>query len=95
MTGSRLLKPEEVAEYLGVSRRAVMNWLRAGRIRGVKVGRFWRVRPEDLEAFLEKSSEHDEEPLTKEDFEAIQQALEDIKAGRCITLEEYEQGKRL
>jgi len=48
----RLLRPEEVAELLQVSRRTVVRWLKEGRLKGVRVGRLWRVREEDLEMFL-------------------------------------------
>lgn len=48
----RLLRPEEVAELLQVSRRTVVRWLKEGRLKGVRVGRLWRVRPEDLEKFF-------------------------------------------
>jgi len=48
----RLLRPEEVAEMLQVSRRTVVRWLKEGILKGVRVGRLWRVRPEDLEKFL-------------------------------------------
>ncbi len=48
----KLLSPEQVAEILGVSQKMVRDWLRAGRIKGVKLGRIWRVREQDLEAFL-------------------------------------------
>ena len=48
----RLLRPEEVAEMLQVSRRTVVRWLKERRLKGVRVGRLWRVREEDLEAFL-------------------------------------------
>jgi excisionase family DNA binding protein len=48
----KLLSPEEVAEILGVSPKMVRDWLRAGRIKGIKLGRIWRVRESDLEAFI-------------------------------------------
>lgn len=48
----KLLSPEEVAEVLGVSQKMVRDWLRAGRIKGLKLGRIWRVRESDLEAFI-------------------------------------------
>ncbi len=41
-----------VAEYLGVSRRTVYNKVRSGNLPAVKVGRLWRVRRSDLEAWL-------------------------------------------
>ncbi|HEY8424605.1 MAG TPA: helix-turn-helix domain-containing protein [Limnochordales bacterium] len=48
----RLLTPEEVADTLRVTRRTVYEWLRTGRLRGLKAGPFWRIRPEDLDRFL-------------------------------------------
>jgi len=47
-----LLTPEQVAERLQVKERTVLDWLRAGDLRGLKIGRLWRVPPEDLEKFL-------------------------------------------
>lgn len=47
-----LLDIASVAEYLGVSERTVYNRVRAGDLPAVKVGRLWRVRTTDLEAWL-------------------------------------------
>ena len=41
-----------VASYLGVTERTVYNKVRSGELSAVKVGRLWRVRPTDLEAWL-------------------------------------------
>jgi excisionase family DNA binding protein len=53
-TQDRLLTPEEVAERLRISHLTLGNWLRSGKLKGVKVGRLWRVRERDLEAFLDR-----------------------------------------
>lgn len=50
--GSRLLTPEEVAARLQISRLTVMAYLRSGVLKGIKVGRLWRVEEDDLQAFL-------------------------------------------
>jgi excisionase family DNA binding protein len=47
-----LLTPEEVAARLRVTRRTVYAWLKIGRLRGLRAGKGWRIRPQDLEAFL-------------------------------------------
>lgn len=47
-----LLTPEQVAQRLQVTERTVYTWLRSGRMRGVKLGRLWRVTEEDVAAFL-------------------------------------------
>lgn len=41
-----------VAAYLGVSERTVYNKVRAGDLPAIKVGRLWRVREGDLQAWL-------------------------------------------
>jgi excisionase family DNA binding protein len=41
------------AARLRISRLTVGDWLRSGKLIGVKVGRLWRIRESDLEAFLE------------------------------------------
>ena len=51
----KLLTPEQVAERLQVTERTVYGWLRRGKLPALKLGRLWRIRPEDLEAFLENA----------------------------------------
>ena len=47
------ITPEEIAAELRVSVSVVSAWLRKGMIRGVKVGKYWRVRPEDYRSFID------------------------------------------
>jgi excisionase family DNA binding protein len=54
---------KEVAAKLKVSERAVLDWLRAGQLRGLRAGRAWRVKESALEAFLEASPEKDPGPM--------------------------------
>ena len=51
-TQDQLLTPEEAAARLKISRFTLGDWLRSGKIKGVKVGSLWRVRESDLEAFV-------------------------------------------
>jgi excisionase family DNA binding protein len=48
----RYLSPDDVARRLNVKPLTVRRWLKDGKLRGIKVGRLWRVRESDLEAFL-------------------------------------------
>lgn len=48
----RLLMVEDVAARLAVEASTIRKWLRDGQLVGVKMGRLWRVREADLEAFL-------------------------------------------
>jgi excisionase family DNA binding protein len=51
----RLLRPEEVAELLSVSRRQVADMARAGELRYVPVGRFVRFRRKDVDEWIEEN----------------------------------------
>mgnify|MGYP005639098313 CR=1 FL=1 len=49
----KFLTLEEVAEWLIVPPSTVRNWIVAGKLRGFKVGKHWRVRVKDVKAFLD------------------------------------------
>jgi excisionase family DNA binding protein len=54
MGAEKLLTPEDAAKVLLVKPETVREWLRSGKLKGAKVGRLWRVRESDLEAFLKE-----------------------------------------
>lgn len=54
---NRLLTPEEVAGRLQISRLTVMAYLRGGALKGIKVGRLWRVDEADFQDFLKSRCE--------------------------------------
>lgn len=89
----KLLTPKDAAEILSLSPVTIKKWLWQGKLKGIKVGSVWRIRESDLKAFL-KTNNDDEEKLSRDDLEAVKRGLEDIKAGRYVTLEEYEQDRR-
>jgi excisionase family DNA binding protein len=45
---------DQAAEFLQHSPRTVREWLRTRRLRGVKTGREWRIRQEDLVEFINR-----------------------------------------
>lgn len=47
-----LLTVEQAAAKLQIKPKTLKDWLRAGRIRGVRVGKLWRLKESDLEAFI-------------------------------------------
>jgi excisionase family DNA binding protein len=49
----RLFSVEETAERLGVSKYTISDWIKAGRLKGTKIGKFWRVKESDLQAFID------------------------------------------
>ena len=52
---ARLLRIEEVADRLSVSRSMAWKLIAYGQLRSVRIGRAVRVRPADLEAYIERS----------------------------------------
>jgi len=48
----KLLTPEQVADTLQVSVKTIKNWLRAGKLQGIKTGQLWRIEPEALDKYL-------------------------------------------
>lgn len=49
---TKLLKLASVADTLTVSVREARNLCERGELRAMKIGRNWRVHPDDLEAFV-------------------------------------------
>jgi excisionase family DNA binding protein len=49
----RLYSIAEVAQRLGMSPYTVTTWIKAGRLKASRIGRFWRIRARDLERFID------------------------------------------
>ena len=45
---------EQSASKLAHSPRTVREWLRIGKLRGVKTGREWRIREADIQDFIQR-----------------------------------------
>ena len=52
----KLLTTQEVADYLGLTRRTIYTYIQSGSLRAVKVGREWRIKESELEAFINRGS---------------------------------------
>lgn len=55
--GMKLYDVKDLAKMLKVSRVTVQSYLRAGRIKGIKIGKQWQVTDANLKKFL--SGNHD------------------------------------
>lgn len=42
----------EVADILKVTRRSIYSYIKSGKLKAVKMGKYWRVKEEDLRDFL-------------------------------------------
>ena len=52
------LKTEEVLSYLKVTPRTIYRLIRTGELPAVRVGRQWRFRRDDLDAWLDRQGNH-------------------------------------
>jgi excisionase family DNA binding protein len=58
------LTTEEVLEYLQVNLRTVYRLIKAGKIPAVRVGRQWRFRKRDIDAWLDSQRAHSTHTVT-------------------------------
>lgn len=57
INGTKLYEVEDLVKMLDLSRITVQAYLRAGRIRGVKIGKRWHVTEKNLKDFLSGKTE--------------------------------------
>lgn len=50
---SELLTPQEIAKFLKISDRVVLTLLRDGLLKGLKVGKVWRIKKDALDEYME------------------------------------------
>lgn len=48
---------EEVAEILQLTRRTLYNYIKSGKLKAVKIGKYWRVPEEALQHFINTGTE--------------------------------------
>ena len=63
MIDEAFLTTDEVLEYLQVNLRTVYRLIKAGKIPAVRVGRQWRFRKADIDAWLERERPHGGRPV--------------------------------
>lgn len=47
---------DEVVDLLHVTKRSIYSYIKNGKLKAVKVGKYWRVTQENLEGFLSKGT---------------------------------------
>lgn len=50
-----LMDIKQVAAYLQITEATAYNWAQGGELPGIKIGRIWRFRREDIEAWLDEN----------------------------------------
>ena len=63
----QLLTVPQVAEQFQVTAQTIRNWIDAGVLPALRVGRAFRVRSEDVDALLERASAESRSLATRRD----------------------------
>jgi len=80
----KLLTSEQVSKILQVHPFTVLKYLKGGKLKGIKLGRVWRIRESDVERFLEERSMASAEPPQTFNKEQIQEKSEEIETEKPI-----------
>lgn len=72
----KLLTTEQVAEILQVHPFTVLKYIKQGKLKGIKLGRVWRIRESDVDKFIEERSAAD---YKKEPQKAKEEAEPEVK----------------
>jgi excisionase family DNA binding protein len=54
MNEDTLLNVKQVAQYLQLKESTIYSWAQDGKIPAIKIGRTWRFRRSDLDAWLQR-----------------------------------------
>lgn len=56
MTTPKVYTPEQVSEILQITRDSVYLYLRSGKLKASRIGRFWRISEKNLNDFIEQGA---------------------------------------
>ena len=65
MTG-KILGLKQVSEILGVTAHTVLNLIRRHELKGFRVGNMWKVKEEEVEAYIERQTQKAEQQMKEE-----------------------------
>lgn len=51
-TNTKFYSPDDIADMLRITRRTVYTYMKAGKLHAVKIGKYWHISQESLDAFL-------------------------------------------
>jgi excisionase family DNA binding protein len=71
MADIKVFTLDEVADILKVTKRTLYNYVKAGKLPAVKIGKYWRVSEESLQAFISTGT-----PILKENRRKENQSKE-------------------
>jgi nitrogen PTS system EIIA component len=63
MNEDSLMGIKEIATYLKINQATAYHWAQAGRLPGIKIGRIWRFREDDINTWLDENMRRARPPL--------------------------------
>lgn len=84
--GKTFLSPEDVAERLGLHVRTVRGYIRSGRLKAVRIGKQYRITPDDLAALTGTTGSQADAPRAEVSAVVEIDALPPRAAERLATL---------
>ena len=55
-TVPRLMSVDELADYLGLQKQTIYNWLHSRKITGIKIGKVWRFDRRYIDGWIKECS---------------------------------------
>ncbi|MBU1112824.1 MAG: helix-turn-helix domain-containing protein [Candidatus Omnitrophica bacterium] len=55
-TVPRLMSVDELADYLGLQKQTIYNWLHSKKITGMKIGKVWRFDRRYIDGWIKECS---------------------------------------
>lgn len=52
----KIYTQEEVQTLLKVTQRTIYNYIKEGKLKAVKIGKYWRVKHTDLQDFIDRGT---------------------------------------
>lgn len=56
MEAPKVYTVEEVMNIMHLTKRTVYSYLRSGKLKAVKIGKYWRISQENLEEFIKNGT---------------------------------------
>ena len=57
MTEEKIYTTDDLVEVLKVGRRTLYNYIKAGQLKGFKIGQHWRFTETEIQRFLKEGTE--------------------------------------
>lgn len=67
MNNDIFLNPKQVSQLLGIHLRTVQRLTKKGKIKGIKIGKLWKYKREDIEKYIVLGTDFSNEPERKQD----------------------------